>query len=87
MDRLAAERHADDNFSRFAIFPIQNIKFAEIENQFRCTPLNVFIQIPNCSVEEDSQDLHILLFFGDTFRSDDFLGAAKNKRMYPSPSD
>jgi hypothetical protein len=49
--------------------------------------LDVFIWILDCFVEKHSGYLHTLLFLRDTFRLDDVVGMAENKRIGPTASD
>jgi hypothetical protein len=58
MYHLAAHRRRDHNLSRFAIFPIRNANFVQIENQFSCTLLAYLVQ-------EHSRYLQTLLFLKD----------------------
>jgi hypothetical protein len=76
---LTPHRRQYDNVSGFPIFPIRNASFAEIEDQFGCPPLDVFISIPERSVEERSSDLQTLLLLTDNFHLDDLFRMAKDK--------
>jgi hypothetical protein len=87
MNCLAVDFRGYDNSSRFVILSIRNAHFVEIENQPIVTPLDGFIQILDCSMEEGSRYLEMLLFLSDAFWLDDLCGVAKNKRLYPAPSD
>jgi hypothetical protein len=79
MYRLTAHHRRYDNFPRLAIFPVRDANFVQVEDEFSCTPLNMFIPILDCSVKEHSGYLQMLLFLRDTFRVDDVVGMAKNK--------
>jgi hypothetical protein len=50
MSRLAAHRHRWEDVPCFAIFPARHTHFAKIENQFRCTSLDGFFGILDCSL-------------------------------------
>jgi hypothetical protein len=47
MYRLTKHRRGNESVPRFAIFPSQDTNFAEIQNQFGHTALDVFIHILN----------------------------------------
>jgi hypothetical protein len=70
----------DDNFSRFAIFPIRNTNCLEIENSFNSTPRYVFIQILDCFVEEPSRYFETLSFWEDNMRR-----CNEEQTTFPSP--
>jgi hypothetical protein len=77
----------DDNFPRLGIFPVRDATFIQNENQFSPTPLDVFIQILDSSVEQHSDYTQALLLFRDIFGLSDFVGKAKNKQIHPAGSD
>jgi hypothetical protein len=79
LSRLAVHHPGHDQLSGFAIFPIRNTKCVEIENQFRCAFLDVFIQILDGSVEDRCGYLRALLFLGTLF--------IKNKRINLAAND
>jgi hypothetical protein len=86
MSLLSSHRRRHDNFSGVTIFPIRNASFLEIENQLGRTPLNVFIQTLDCSVEERSRYLQTLLLLRNTFHLDELLATEKNKQIDPVQS-
>jgi hypothetical protein len=51
-DGLAADHQRYDEVPPFAIFPVRNTSFVEIENQFNSTSLDVFFQTLECSMEK-----------------------------------
>jgi hypothetical protein len=79
-----SSRHG--NFSRFPIFPVRNANFVQIENQFSCRHLDMFVQKLDCSFEEDRWFLQTLLFSGDTFCVENLIRGAENKPIDPSRS-
>jgi hypothetical protein len=65
----------------FCDLPSRKCQPVQIETQFCWTPLDVLIQVLDCSFEEHLPYSQTLLFLGGTFRLDDFVLVAKNKRI------
>jgi hypothetical protein len=86
MYRLTKHRGGDDNFLHFAIFPIRDVNFVEIEHQFGYTALYVVVQILNYSLEKHSRHLRALLFFWATLCLDYLIGMSKNEGICSSSS-
>jgi hypothetical protein len=57
MYRLTNDRDEDDNFLRFAVFPIRDANFVEIKHQLGYPALYVLVQIPNYVLEKRSRYL------------------------------
>jgi hypothetical protein len=68
MYRLTTHRQPYDNCLRLAISPVRNANFVWIKHQFSQTPLDVFFQVLNSSLQEHSGYLQTLLFLRGTFR-------------------
>jgi hypothetical protein len=79
---LTDYRSRDDNDLCLASFPVRNANFIQIEQQFNQKPLDVFISIMDCSLEEHSGYLQTLPFLRDSFRVDNWVGRTKNKRIH-----
>jgi hypothetical protein len=62
MYHVADHRDGYDNFSCFAVFPVRDASFDEIEYQFGQGVLYVVVQILKCSLEKRFQYLPTLLF-------------------------
>jgi hypothetical protein len=83
MYRLAKHRGGDDNFLRFAFFPIQDANFVEIEHQVGHRALYVIVQVLGRSLEKRSRYLQSLLFSWGAFRSDDPIRLSKSEGIHP----
>jgi hypothetical protein len=75
-----------DNFLSFAVFPIRDANFVEIEYQFGYTSLYILEQILNHSLQKRSRYLQALLFLWPTCCLDYFIRIPKNEGIYPSSS-
>jgi hypothetical protein len=66
--RLTEHRGQGDPVLRFAVFPIRDANFVEIERQFDYRALYVVVQILNYSLEKRSRYLQGLLFLWAALR-------------------
>jgi hypothetical protein len=83
---LIKHRDRDDNFLRFAVFPIRDANIVEIEHQFDSTALYVIVRILSSSLEKSSRYLQTLFFLRDTFFSEYCLRMSKNEGICRSSS-
>jgi hypothetical protein len=83
---LTKPRGGNDGFLHFAVFPIPDVNFVEIEHQFGYTTLCVIVQIPNCSLEKRSRHLQALLFLPGTFFVNYLIRMLNDERICPSSS-
>jgi hypothetical protein len=84
MYRLTRHRGGDDNFLRFAIFPIRNANFVGIEHQVGHTVLYVTVQVLDHSPEKCSRYLQALRFLCGAFCLDDVIQMSKNEGIHLS---
>jgi hypothetical protein len=55
MYHLTKHRGRDENWLHFAVLPIRDANFVEIEHQFSYTALDVIVQILNSRLEKRSR--------------------------------
>jgi hypothetical protein len=79
MYRLTKHCGGHHDCFRFAVFPILDANFVEIEHQFDYQALYVFVQILTYSLEKRSRYLRALLFLRATFCLDDLIGMPKTE--------
>jgi hypothetical protein len=81
---LTKHRGRDDNFLRFAMFPIRDANFVELEHQLGHTARCVIVQVLDRSLEKRSRDLQALPWLCSAFRLDRVIQMSKNEGIHRS---
>jgi hypothetical protein len=68
-----------DEISPPAIFSAPDVNFIQIENHFSCAPVDVFVQILECSMKDHPKYLQMLLVLRDTLSLDSLVAGEKDK--------